>query len=104
MANRITGSVIIVDSAMGNANLLGVTGVDLANLEISSIAFWAASTLGNCIITGANTTDAILNFSYVNAGSGIVVGFQSISFGEPLSMDILKCPTLTAGTAWVYLA
>ena len=104
MANRLFDSVIVVDSAMGNISLVGGTSANITNFKVSSIGFWAGSTLGNCVITGADTgAEHVVHFSYINAGSGIATAFQSVSFPGGLLLNNLKCPTLTAGTAWIYL-
>ena len=104
MANRTFDNVIIIDSAMGNFSAVGGTSASITNYNIIGISFWASSTLGDVVLTGANTgLDHIVHFSYVNAGSGIVNGHQNISFPGGLRVGALKCSTITAGSAFVYL-
>ena len=104
MPNRIYDSVIAVDSAMGNLSIVGGTSSNITQFQVIGISFTATSTLGNCIISAANTLDMIVQFNFINAGSGIVSSMDSITFASPLRMGDLKCPTLTAGSARVYLA
>ena len=105
MANRVFDNVIIVDSAMGNLNAVGGTSSNITNFNIQAVSFWASSTLGNFILTGADTgLDHIVHISYINAGSGIVSAWKTQEFPKGLIVSTLKVPTLTAGTGWVYLA
>lgn len=105
MANRIFDNVIIIDSAMGNLNAVGGTSANITNYNIQAIAFWASSTLGDFVLTAANTgADHITHLGYINAGSGIVNALQTQQFPLGLKLSALKVPTLTAGTGFVYLA
>lgn len=105
MANRLFDNVIIIDSAMGNLPAVGGTSSNISNYNVTAIAFWAVSTLGNVVLTGANTgTDIITQFNFVNhLGSSLIASQQNITFGTPLRLSALKVPTLAAGTAWIYL-
>ena len=105
MANRIVDNVIIIDSAMGNLQVVGGTSSNITTYNIQTIALWAANTLGNLVLTGANTaTDVVVQLSIINAGSGIVPGLQSVNFPLGLRLSNLKCTTVTAGSGFVYLA
>ena len=104
MPNRIYDNVIAVDSAMGNLPIVGGVSSSITQFSVIGFSFWAANTLGDCIFSGAVTTDWIVRFSYINAGSGNLKSTQSITFGTPLRISSLKCPTLTAGSGFVYLA
>lgn len=107
MANRIFDRVIIVDSSMGNFSIVGGSSANFTDFEVNSIAFWSGSTLGDVIITGANTAlDHVIHFSTIGAATntGLISATQSIYFSRPQKFDSLKCPLLTAGTAWIYLA
>lgn len=108
MANRIAGSVIIVDSAMGNAFILASANmpVHISKLHVNSIAFWSSDTTGRCIITEIDTTNCIASFSWMasGTGNGFQAATQSTSFGNMQPLENIKIPVLTAGTAWVYLA
>ena len=104
MANRIVDNVILIDSAMGNLSVVGGTSANVTSFHVTAIAFWAANTLGECLISGASTADHIAHFSIINAGSGILMGLQSLTFSSPLRLSSIKCPTITAGSAWIYLA
>lgn len=105
MANRLFDNVIIIDSAMGNLSAVGGTSANITNYNIQAIGFWAGTTLGNVVLTGADTgLDHIVHLGYVTAGSGIYSSWHSHSFPLGLRLSALKVPTLTAGTAFVYLA
>jgi len=104
VANRIFDNVIAIDSAMGNLNAVGGTSSNITTFNVSAIAFLASSTLGACVISGASTADHIVRFGIINAGSGIIHDLQYISFASPLKLSSIKCPTLIAGSAWIYLA
>lgn len=113
MANRLNGNVLIVDSAMGNANvILGAKNVD--EFKIQAISFFSISTLGSIILTQANTSlDVIFNSNVVLAGLLLGTGGGTVvmqtnpvwaTFPLGLRTSDLKVPTLTAGTAYIYLA
>ena len=104
MPNRIYDNVIAVDSAMGNFSIIGGASSNITQYRLTGISFTAINTLGRCLITAVNTLDIIADFSIINAGSGIINGLQSVSFAAPLLMGDIKCPTLSAGSARVYLA
>lgn len=105
MANRIYDSVVAVDSAMGNLTIVGGTSSNHTHFNIIGIQFTYASTLGNCIITAANTLDILAEFRImaVSTNTGIQSATEFIGFASPLRMEIIKCPTLTAGSARIYL-
>lgn len=97
MANRIVGNVIIVDSAMGNTFILG--NGNNPTLNVNSIAFWGSNSTGIVSFTGLSTADVICSISSV------------LNFPNTQSIDLhgtrlsdVKVLTLTAGTAWIYLA
>ena len=100
MANRIEGNVYIVDSAMGNQGLKGVGSSGwLENSKINAISFWSSDTTGRVIFTGTTTTNSIVVLTNPNDDPTTVGCFLGgITFSD------MKCPTLTAGTAWIYLA
>ena len=106
MANRIFDNVIQVDSAMGNLQVVGGTSSNFTSYEVIGFAFRSVNTAGVCIFAANNTTDIVAHFdSFSHVGSGgLVSNPTSITFGRPLRLNSLKVPTLTAGTAWVYLA
>lgn len=103
MANRIVGSVIIVDSAMGNLEILGSTNYE--TYHVNAIKFVATDTTGVLILTGLNTSDQVYRdaFSVQGVGTGLETPLWS-NFSKPQLFHALKVPTLTAGTAWIYLA
>lgn len=107
MANRVAGNTIIVDSAMGNAFILTSANmpVHIAKMKVNSIAFWSSDTTGRCIVTELDTTNCIVSFGWManGAGAGFNSATQSTSFGDYQPFENLKIPTLTAGTAWIYL-
>lgn len=109
MANRIAGNTIIVDSAMGNAFILTSANIPIhiSKLHVNSVAFWSSDTSGRCIISEADTTNHVVSLGWMSNGAS-VTGFQaatqSTSFGNMQPFENLKIPTLTSGTAWIYLA
>lgn len=107
MPNIIFDNVIRVDSSMGNLNVVGGASSNITNYNVIGFSFWSADTSGNCIFAGADTTQWIWRASYMAAvvGSGAIIpSTQSISFASPLRLSALKIPTLTAGSAFVYLS
>jgi hypothetical protein len=104
VANRIYDNVIGVDSAMGNLSVVGGSTSNITSFSVIGISFRATDTLGRCIIAGANTLDFIADFGFINAGSGIINAQDSIMFGTPLRLNEIKCPTLTSGSARIYLS
>lgn len=107
MANRIAGSVVIVDSAMGNAFILTSANmpVQITKMKVNSISFWSSDTTGAMQVSESNTTNVICQFTWIvnGAGTGFQAATQSTSFGNAQPFEGLKIPTLTAGTAWIYL-
>lgn len=105
MANRIYDNVIAVDSAMGNLSIVGGASSRITQYNIIGASFTAATTAGNFILTAANTLDIIWHAKILTAetNQGLLEATQSISFSRPLQMGVIKCPTLTAGSARVYL-
>lgn len=95
---------------MSNLNIFSGTSSNITNYNITAFAFKAITTAGALLLTGANTaTDHIWNVSYLsvatgNAGVSFIQDTQTITFAEPLRLSTLKVPTITAGTAWVYLS
>lgn len=113
MANRLNGNVLIVDSAMGNASVLfALTAAHIDEFKIQTISFFALNTLGSVILTQANTsTDVIFNSNAIvtgilTAATNAVIQFNPVNVQFPLGLRTseLKVPTLTAGTAYIYLA
>lgn len=114
MANRINGNVIIVDSAMGNALVLTSAGqvVNLDEMKIQTISFFMLNTLGSVILTQADTSvDVIFNSNVLLSGiltaaTNAILQTNPVSVTFPLGFRTgsLKVPTLTAGTAYIYLA
>ena len=112
MANRISGNVIIVDSAMGNSFVLTSAGrtIHLDEFKIQTIAFFMLDTSASIIITQANTSlDVVYNSNMVTVGilsnNGAVVNNpHQMIFPLGFKTSELKVPTLTAGTGYIYLA
>lgn len=108
MANRIVGNVVIVDSAMGNAFILAQGGSPIheVRLHANMVSFFSNDTTGRLQISGVNTTNIIVSMGWLVNGTGsasVVPASQNTSFGQEQPLDSLKVPTLTAGTAWIYL-
>lgn len=108
MANRVIGNVIIIDSAMGNAFVLNSANmpVHITKFHVNSIAFWSSDTTGRLVLSEIDTTNHLVSMGWT--GNGTSIGFngatQFTSFGDNQMFENLKVPTLTAGTAWIYLA
>lgn len=107
MANRIVGNTVIVDSAMGNALILtsANTPVHVSKLWVNAIAFWSSDTTGLMQISETDTTGIICKLGWMvsGTGGGLSQATQTTSFGNSQRFEGLKIPTLTAGTAWIYL-
>jgi len=111
VAKRINGNVIIVDSAMGNNLLLksGDTVVNLKEAKVGAISFFAISTAASVIITQANTSlDVVYCSNLLAYGVGVgstvlVTNPQTMQFPGGFRVSNLKVPTITAGTAYLYL-
>lgn len=103
--NRIVGSVVIVDSAMGNAFILTSANqpVQISTFYVNAVAFWSSDTTGRMIISGVDTSNHLVSFGWVNGGAGFSPATQATSFGQKQPLESLKIPTLTSGTAWIYL-
>jgi len=113
MANRLNGNVLIVDSAMGNQFVLGsAVSRSVDEFKIQAISFFMLNTLGSCILTQANTsTDVVFNSNVFVTGiltvltnAAVTINPVSVQFPLGLRTSDLKVPTLTAGTAYIYLA
>ena len=114
--NRLVGNVVIVDSAMGNAFVLTSANqvIHLDDFKIQTISFVSLNTLGAVILTQANTSTDVVFSSNVfvtgilvgTGGAGVVLYTNPVSTTFPLGFRAsdLKVPTLTAGTAYIYLA
>lgn len=102
MANRIVGNVLIIDSAMGNSPV--VLNTQIKSWHITAIAFWAINTTGACLLTGTNTASDLIFKHDLPAGSANTQNPKWFPFGSVQELDDIKIPTLTAGTAFIYLA
>lgn len=99
---------------MGNAFVLTSAGqaITLDELKIQAISFFMINTLGSVILTEANTsTDVIFNSNVLLSGiltaaTNAVLQTNPVHVTFPLGFRTgsLKVPTLTAGTAYIYLA
>lgn len=107
MANRIAGNTIIVDSAMGNAFILTSANmpVHLGKLHVNQVAFWSSDTTGLMQISETDTSSIICKLGWMANGTGTSLQAATLatSFGKEQCWEFLKIPTLTAGTAWIYL-
>ena len=112
--NRILGNVIIIDSAMGNALILTSANqaIHLDDFKIQTISFFMSNTLGSLVLTQANTaTDIVFNSNVIVSGiltaaTNAILQTNPVSVNFPLGWRAsdLKAPTVTAGTAYLYLA
>lgn len=107
MANRIVGNVIIIDSAMGNNFILTSANqaIQISNIHANAVMFWSSDTTGRLIISSADTTNHLVSLGWLvsGTGGGLAPSNQSTQFGQKQTVSDLKVPTLTAGTAWIYL-
>ena len=107
MENSLVDNVIIIDSGMGNLNVVGGTSANISSYHVVGFSFLATTTASACIISGENTTDAVFRSLYVSNETGstaIIHAVDRQSFAHPVRFSSLKCPVVTTGTAWVYLA
>ena len=111
MANRVNGNVIIVDSAMGNSFILDSATLirNISQYKVQAISFFSLNTSANVIITQENTSlDVVFNSNIVTVGilsnNGAIINnpHQQI-FPSGIRVSDLKVPTITAGTAYLYL-
>jgi len=99
MSNRLYSNVIIVDSAAGNTPIINTISSSLGMLtkfNVNAVMFFGNDTTGLLQVASADTTGIILKL-----GGAFV---SSTQFGKDQPLQDLKVPTLTAGTAWFYLA
>lgn len=97
MANRIRGSVLIIDSASIAVNFPGAT----QSAKVSAIAFWSSNSTGAFQLSFAqNTADIIVNMaSPVNQAN-----MTTLKLAEDTYFQNLYVNTVTAGTGYLYLA
>ena len=94
MANRLVGNTWILDTASGNT----LIPIHSGGMEVGAVTFWSLNSTGVCEISGANTTDVLVKLTNPNPDDATVgIVLNGIDFDE------IKLPTLTAGTAWIYL-
>lgn len=111
MANRINGNVIIVDSAMGNNFVLTSANLvlNLDEFKVGAVSFFMLNTSASVILTQADTSlDVIYTANLMPYGVGLgstvlISNPQTIQFPGGFRASNLKVPTLTAGTAYLYL-
>ena len=99
---------------MGNAFVLTSAGrtISLDEMKIQTISFFMLSTLGSVILTETNTDQDLIFSSnaivtgLLTAATNVVIQLNPVSVTYPLGFRVgnLKGPTLTAGTAFIYLA
>lgn len=98
MANRLVGNVYIIDSQLNTVALpWPSTG------RISSIRAWFSGTNGAIRFSGADTTNVICVLAPVttpapSGGTTDEAHLGDVAFSE------MYVPTVTAGTAWIYLS
>lgn len=112
MANRIAGNTIIIDSAAGNAFIVDTisnSAGQLKHFHVNQVSFWSSDSTGRMQLSETDTTNVIVSYSWITVGSNgaafiMLPATQQTSFGQEQPLENLKMPTLTAGTAWIYLA
>lgn len=95
MGNRIVGNVYILDAGSANQALPWPR-----DAKVNSVLFYGNDTSAEVILTDNDTTNAILRIKVT--ANGNIASTQSVYLGGVNFPDILKVPTLTAGTAWIY--
>ena len=102
--NRISGNLIIIDSAMGNAFALfsGGTIINTSKQMVNAFAVLSSGSGGNILLTGLNTADDVI-FKYDAGGSLLSESNPKwYSFAQAQPIDNLKAPVVTAGTVLLY--
>lgn len=104
MANRISGNVVIIDSAMGNKIALQDVsgGNQITKLMINAWCFLSTGSNGSLLLTGTNTADDIL-FVH-NAGGSLTNEYNPKwnTFAQAQPIENLKAPVVTSGTVLLY--
>ena len=99
MANRIVGNVFIIDAA-GTLDTQPSTGRSL--LKVNAVGFLSINTTGRIrIASGTNTANVVIDFAAVPTAHN--PASQSIWTGG-INLEGLQAVTVTAGTAYLYLA
>lgn len=99
MANRIAGNVLIIDSAMGNS--LVIVDTQYKDYRVNAFAVWAVDSTASIMLTGANTATDII---FKSSGNPLLLENPKwFSFSQNQAIGDLKCPIVTAGTAFLYL-
>ena len=98
MANRIIGSIYIIDTSSANTALPWPQGA-----RVNTIRAWFLDTTGLARFTGSDTTNAVCILTPHNAPTPSSGGHDEARFGG-VRFDEMKIPTLTAGTAWIYFS
>lgn len=92
MANRIDGNVYIIDTGSGD------TAIPFPSADILGVGAWFSGPTGEVQLSTATTTNVFLRITAtLSAGA-----CSNYVFLGGLSVDELKVPILTAGTAWIY--
>ena len=91
MANSVFDDVIYIDTA--SANVVVYNG----RVRIQAINFWAATTAAQLRLSGNDTSNVTVQLQPAAVNQSL-----SIHFPMGLDMDLIKAPTVTSGTAWVY--
>ena len=96
MANRIRGTVVIID-ATGNLNFPGAG----TQARVSEIAFWASDSTGKLQMSfQANTADLIVNMaSPVNQPNTTTLRFSNNTYLQSIYVN-----TVSTGTGYLYLS
>ena len=92
MANRIVGSVYIIDSEQV-ATALPFDG----KMNIGTVAFWGVGSLSILELSGPTTTNVVAKIQIEGNDGGTNSVFVNTTFDE------VYVPTLISGTAFLYL-
>ena len=77
-------------------NTISGSAGQMTKFHVNSVMFFGNNTTGLLQISATDTTGIIMKL-----GGAYV---SSTQFGQQQSLEDIKVPTLTAGTAWIYLA
>lgn len=103
MANRLVSNVYIIDSALGNVVTLPMGDVsNPGKFRIASVGFSANDTTAAVQIAVGNSANIVINYGYLG-GSGLLPKMQIDQLGGVEWAGPIYVPTVTAGTAYLYL-
>lgn len=107
MANRLVGSVYIVDSQTGAAASFqpGSASWQQHSMKVQSVALWCADTTSTFeLVWAADTASVAVRLAPQTAPVPSAGSLVNIEFPNGINFDELRCKTLVAGTGFIYFA